>query len=615
MSNNLLENEEYQIVTPSDNGIFTVSTVTPGSDIVSDFENIDIPLIPIADNSCFDLNNLPKTENLNDLLKDLCELMIRFDGCVRDYQKSDYEHLIKTITNSLIKLYTTSQQIIDLEYVIHFIGIADLNTDPLQDALSLNHSYPGMYILSSVGNYLNFDISVSSEDIKNSIIYAVPNISNGSLVNYNKILYKINIPTKLSEFENDTNFISEAPNDGKQYVRKSNSWEEIDSSQFGTVKSVNGELPDVNGNVQITIPVNTFENDIIVSLPDGKTLGKYESGQTIPSAGKTAEEVFNLIAVEAINPTVTLTTTTSTIPFNTTTNHNKILNFSYIIKSLNGVVSSVKLEWKRTNESVWKTLTTDSLLTTYTHSYTDSELNTNAFNYRYTVNDNKGGSTTATLNITIASYIAPTTNINETVTKEKGDIETLINGTITVNSINCPILTRTLKVSTNNINWIDINTPESNTISYTHNDDTYLNSSVLYYRLTVTDIKQTTNLAIGTITFVYKSVLGYSIGLSGTSQDMLNTILSFGNPSLTNNKNRTINGITASEEEYIYYAYASSAGDLTSIIQDGAAPVLGSFTKLTDDISGTNSFGASVIYRVYKSNAKGALTNNSLNFS
>jgi hypothetical protein len=95
---------------------------------------------------------------------------------------------------------------------------------------------------------------------------------------------------------------------------------------------------------------------------------------------------------------------------------------------------------------------------------------------------------------------------------------------------------------------------------------------------------------------------------------MLNTILSFGNSYLTNNKNRTINGVTASGGKYTYYAYASSAGNLTSIIQDGAAPVLGAFTKLTD-ISGTNSFGASVIYRVYKSNATDAFTNNSLAFS
>lgn len=619
MGKNLLENEDYQIVTPSDNGLFTVSPLNTNSNsnsgLLEDFQNIDeIPIIPISTNSCFDLNNLPKTETINELLSNLCELMIRFDGCIKDYQKSDYEHLIKTITNSLIHLYTENQAIIDLEYVIHFMGIANTSTNPTNDAISTNHKYPGMYILSEVGEYINFGLVVTEEELKNSMIYAVPNIVDGIFLNYNKINYDIVVNTKLSEFENDTNFISEAPNDSKQYVRRSNSWEEIDSSQFGTVKSVNNELPNESGNVQITIPVNTFENDIIVSLPDGKTLGKYESGQTIPSAGKTAEEVFNLIAVEAINPTVTLTTTTSIIPFNTTTSHNKILNFSYVINSLNGVVSSVKLEWKRANESVWQTLTTNSLLTTYTHSYTDSELNTNAFNYRYTVNDDKGGTATATVNILIAAYVAPSTNINKTDTKELGNIETVINGTITVNSVNCPILTRTLKVSTNNVDWVDINSPSNNTVNYTHNDITYLNATTLYYRLTLTDAKQTTNLAIGTITFVYKSALGYLTVLSGTDQDKLNAILAFGNTSLTNSKSRTINNVTATGGTYTYYIYAASAGNLTSIIQDGAAPVIGAFTKLTD-VTGTNSYGADVTYRIYKSNATNAFTNNTLTFN
>lgn len=45
-----------------------------------------------------------------------------------------------------------------------------------------------------------------------------------------------------------------------------------------------------------------FQNDIVVSLSGGKTLGKYTNGQTIPAAGKTMEEVLNLIATEYIFP-------------------------------------------------------------------------------------------------------------------------------------------------------------------------------------------------------------------------------------------------------------------------------------------------------------------------
>lgn len=39
-----------------------------------------------------------------------------------------------------------------------------------------------------------------------------------------------------------------------------------------------------------------FVSDIVVSLPNGITLGGYSNGQTIPSAGKTSEEVINLLA-------------------------------------------------------------------------------------------------------------------------------------------------------------------------------------------------------------------------------------------------------------------------------------------------------------------------------
>ena len=48
-----------------------------------------------------------------------------------------------------------------------------------------------------------------------------------------------------------------------------------------------------------------FEADIIVSLSGGKTLGKYTNGQTIPSAGKTSEEVMRLIGIEELFPTLT----------------------------------------------------------------------------------------------------------------------------------------------------------------------------------------------------------------------------------------------------------------------------------------------------------------------
>lgn len=58
----------------------------------------------------------------------------------------------------------------------------------------------------------------------------------------------------------------------------------------------------------ITAPESTFAQDIAVSLSGGKTFGKYASGQTIPAAGKSAEQVLRLAAIESIYPTYTVPT-------------------------------------------------------------------------------------------------------------------------------------------------------------------------------------------------------------------------------------------------------------------------------------------------------------------
>ena len=53
MSKNLIENEDYLIVTPSENGLFTIATLNTESEsnsgLLEDFQNIDnIPVIPIS---------------------------------------------------------------------------------------------------------------------------------------------------------------------------------------------------------------------------------------------------------------------------------------------------------------------------------------------------------------------------------------------------------------------------------------------------------------------------------------------------------------------------------------------------------------------------------------
>ena len=108
MSNNLLP-EGFDIVNGLEEGGVvsrTLNTDSPSNQsLLEDFQTIDeILTIPYSTNSCFDLNNLPKTTELSTLLSHLCELMIRFDSAPNKYQKADYEHFVKTITNALIYL-------------------------------------------------------------------------------------------------------------------------------------------------------------------------------------------------------------------------------------------------------------------------------------------------------------------------------------------------------------------------------------------------------------------------------------------------------------------------------------------------------------------------------
>jgi hypothetical protein len=272
-------------------------------------------------------------------------------------------------------------------------------------------------------------------------------------------------------------------------------------------------LPNVNG-----IPLSTgfgggseftFPSNLSVILGAGKTFGKYQNGDTIEAVGLTTSQVIQLAITEKINPTVNLSVSPSSILLGQTNISNQ-LTFSRTINNPGATVTSVSLDWKRSNTSTWTNLSTDiNLSSPYTHAFTS---NSNiSIDYRYVVTDSEGSTNTATVNVP----------------------------------------------------------------------------------------------------FLYGNYFGYN---AATSLTTVNQIESLGNLFLSDSRSRTISNVTAGAGLYLYYAYKSEAGDLTSIIQDGAAPVLGAFTKQSD-IPGTNLNGAPVTYRVYRSNATQAFTNNTLAFS
>lgn len=81
---------------------------------------------------------------------------------------------------------------------------------------------------------------------------------------------------------------------------------------------------------------------------------------------------------------------------------------------------------------------------------------------------------------------------------------------------------------------------------------------------------------------------------------------------LVTSRTKSVSGVTTTGTQYYCYAYPKSLGDLTTIIQNGAQPVLEAFTKKTLTI--TNAAGLSVELNVYTSNNPGAFTNASLDF-
>ena len=300
----------------------------------------------------------------------------------------------------------------------------------------------------------------------------------------------------------------------------------IDNPVFSSVSATTisaSTLYQGSTSINDLIGSSLFTSDITVSLSGGKTLGRYTNGQTIPSSGKTAQQVFNLIAAEPLSPTVSLTSPT-TIQFNQTAISN-ILNFSYVINSLGASVSSVLLEARRNGAGSWSALTTNTGLTTYTQTLTDAAFNANGlFNYRYTVIDTAGASTIATLNITPASYVAPSITFSAPATsisspesntiREKGNISSVPQGSVTRNSSLVDVSSYQLYYSLNGGANVAIGTPSGLTAaggtitSFTHNNGLLSGANTVTYYVYVTDAYTSATNASYLITF--KNIIFYS---------------------------------------------------------------------------------------------------------
>ena len=361
-----------------------------------------------------------------------------------------------------------------------------------------------------------------------------------------------------------------------------------------------------------------FTENIVVSIADGKTFGRYVAGNTIPASGRSPIDVIKMACFEALPPEITFTSASS-VAFGQT-DLSIVLNFSYLIKSLGGVVSEVKIERKRSDETSWVTILNNTASASpFTDAFTQSKYNTAQLNYQITVEDDKGGVKTVPLNIDPTPYVKPSISGVSvvSVSRNKGDIATTYTGTISKNSALVPINHYQLQRKINSGTWTSIGsqsfvTGNPSTVSVNIQDDAssdpnVKNADQLSYRIIVEDDYATSTLSETTITFYHRcGVILKDGGLTLADIDSASSMV------LQDTKARTVSGVT-SGNAYTYYVYKSSAGDLTSISQ-GVLPVLTAFTK-QPDITGTNAWGATVSYRVYKSNSKAAFSGATLIFS
>jgi hypothetical protein len=367
------------------------------------------------------------------------------------------------------------------------------------------------------------------------------------------------------------------------------------------------------------IGVGTFNNDITVNLSGGKTLGKYTTGQTIPAKGLTAEQMFNLVAQEAINPTVTLNSPT-TILYNQSSTTN-ILTGSYTINSLGATIVSASLYWNYNGE-VYTLLTSSTANPLYyIHSLTLGAYNaTSSINYLYAVTESSPASSSAVKAITIGGYNNPGASFTafslvnsitgeSTYVRDYGNMSSSLSATVTNNNTLVPLTSYTLqRIDTNGTTAItSSNNPVTGTIFSGYTDKSAgTNDSSLYYRILVSDGHQSNYTAATstTVNFYYRNYLAASstvVNSNATAQTVVNAAFS---SSLSTTRAWTPICISATDilGNYTYIVYPSSYGNLSNIIQNGALSVLTAFTNL-GTYSVTNSYGVSVSVLVYKSNS------------
>ena len=229
-------------------------------------------------------------------------------------------------------------------------------------------------------------------------------------------------------------------------------------------------------------------------------------------------------------------TSNTTIPFNQV-NINNILNFNWNVINRGATASSVSLQWRRGGVGDWQILTNDRSLFTLTHTLTDINFNSLAFNYRYVVTDTKGSTKTALKDIYPIAYSQPQSILNVILTnqnlniegnflREKGNVSSNLSGSISKVTPNVNLTGYKYQFRVNLSEWMDITDikPISNNggnlESITHNPISYTSADSIQYRVVIYDeYIETVNTSQ---IILFKNVIFWGPGEVSTSNDVRN---------------------------------------------------------------------------------------------
>ena len=348
------------------------------------------------------------------------------------------------------------------------------------------------------------------------------------------------------------------------------------------------------------------------------TVGGFNNSEpATDNDGITFQEFANKLLFPPVAPIInSFTSNTTSLPYKQS-NSTVIVNWNYSIGTVGGTLQRILLEVSRNGGTNWTVLNDSSThFTSFTH--TNIPFGGNLI-YRISITNSSNLTSTSQITVAYQTFVAPTISftLSREGEREKGDMSTTISGSITRNSVNVNLVSYSIQFRLNNGTWqtlnnVNISGGSAVITNFIHNDLSLAlpNTNTIDYRvIVVNDGESNTFSSTRTVTFRYRSYFGFNT--NGTLNSA--SVIGLGNSIFDTDRARNVTGVTATNGAFTYYAYPASFGDLTSIIMDGAAPILGAFNKTTLNV--TNNFNVTEQYNIYRSNATNAFSNNNLNFS